>query len=486
MTLGVVLPLMLILGVFTAIDYRRHRASVLDQLSLLASYSGQVIEANLRHEMLERDPGGVQDLLDAIGESGQFRVVYLLDSSGQVVFAPRSKGTGARLDNSRPDCQPCHRLPPEARPQSVVVTADTGERVFRSMLPIENGPECHHCHDPDQRVLALVLIDIPTAPLEQPLAAELQEKLLWWAGTILVTIIVVNLVMSRLVISRLERMATILAKFGRGQLDLRLKADSPDEIGHFARAFNHMGHNIQSEEARNRVLSAAVRRHADHQRELLKRLITAQEEERRRVAHDLHDDLGQDLAGLAVSLESIQQLWTDPPEQVRSRLQQTRTRVAEMTERAYDMILSLRPSALDDLGLVPALRSHAERVLGHAGIQFDLESRDFTRRPPPEFETALFRTLQEALSNVVRHSGAKRVRVSLAVHDGAFQGEVTDDGRGFDPETVPVDGSGSRGLGLLSMQERAALCDGTLEVRSRLGTGTRVRIRIPFDEAAGG
>ena len=107
-------------------------------------------------------------------------------------------------------------------------------------------------------------------------------------------------------------------------------------------------------------------------------------------------------------------------------------------------------------------------------------------RPPPESETALFRTLQEALSNVVRHSGAKRVRVSLALHNGSFQGEVIDDGCGFDPGTVPLDGSSPRGLGLLSMQERAALCGGTLEVRSRLGAGTRVRIRIPVDEADDG
>ena len=486
MTLGVVLPLILILGLFTAIDHRRHRAEVWNQLSVLASYSGRIIEANLRHEMVEMDSEGVQGLLDTVAESGIFRVVYLLDSSGQVAVAAGNGEKGTQLDNTTPDCQVCHRLEPEARPQSVIVTADTGERVFRTMIPIKNGPKCGVCHDPNQDVLGLVLADIPTAPVERPVTADLRKKLLWWAGTILATVIVVNFAMGRLVMNRLARMAAALANFGRGQRDLRLNADSRDEIGHVAHAFNRMGRDIQSEETRNLELTAEVRRHADRQRELLKRLITAQEEERRRVAHDLHDDLGQDLAGLALNLESVQQVWDDPPEQVRSRLLQARTQVAEMTERAYDMILSLRPSALDDLGLVPALRSHAERVLDPAGIQLDLETRDLTHRPPPEFETALFRTLQEALNNVVRHSGAKRVRVSLAVHDGAFQGEVADDGCGFDPETVPLDGSGPRGLGMLSMQERAALCDGTLEIRSSPGAGTLVRIRIPVDEANDG
>jgi signal transduction histidine kinase len=480
-TLGGVLPLVVILGAFTAIDYRRHRAAVLEELSLLASYSGQVIENNLRHELMESDFTGVQDLLDLIADE-EFMLVYLLDHSGRVVFAPNDERRGDRLDNRNPDCTPCHRLPPAERPRSVVVTTEDGRRVFRSMLPIENSPACSRCHDEDRRVLGLVLTDIPTEQLESSVASAVREKLFWWAGTILVTVLVVNLAMSRLVIRRLERVARSLTRFGRGELDLRLKPDSPDDIGRLAGAFNEMGRNIQAAEAKSNALSEDVRRHAARQRNLLKKLITAQEEERRRVAHDLHDDLGQDLAGLAVGLEGVEQLWADPPEQVRQRLRETRARVAEMTDRAYDMILSLRPSALDDLGLVPALRIHAERTLGKAGTQFEIDSRTLAVRLPPETETALFRTLQEALGNVVRHGRASRVRVTLASRNGVFEGEVVDDGCGFDPATVPTDGSGPRGLGLLGMQERVALCGGTLEISSAPGAGTRIRIRVPLEK----
>jgi signal transduction histidine kinase len=481
-TLGIVVPLVVILGTFTVVEYRRERADILFRLSTIASHSARVIENNLRHEMLESDFEGVQGFLDVMGESGEFRVVYLLDPSGRVIFAPGGQDRGNRLDNRQPDCQPCHRLPVGTRPASVVVTAGDGQRVFRSMLPIENSSACAKCHDPGQRVLGLLLTDIPTAPLEEPLVASLRENLLWWAGTILVTVLIVNLVMSRLLIRRLEAIAQVLTRFGRGQRELRLESDNPDEIGQLASTFNEMGRNIQVEEARNRALSAEIRSHAARQRDLLRQLMTAQEEERKRVARDLHDDLGQDLAGLAVGLESVHHAWSNPPEQVIAQLRQIRAQIGEMTDRTYDIILALRPSALDDLGLVPALRAHAKHALKASGIQLVLDDRDLTRRLPSEIETALFRTLQEALSNVVRHAGATTVRVSLAAYGGTFEGEVADNGSGFDPGIVATDGSRSRGLGLTGMQERVALCNGTLEILSRQGAGTRIRIHIPLPQ----
>lgn len=485
MTLGVVLPLVAILGTFTAIEYVRHRANTIENLTFLASQTGRVIENSLQHEMLARDPSGLQHMLDAIGEDETIRVVYLLDTEGRVVFAPGAAGVGDHLDNRDPTCRPCHRLPEEERPASVVVTLADGQRVFRSMNPIENQPECQACHDPGQRLIGLLLTDISMGPLETPLAADLRANFWWWVGTILVTVAVVHLAMSRLVIRRLEAVAHTLSRFGRGELDLRLPASDPDEIGLLSSAFNDMGRRIQSEAAENRVLSEDLRRQGAQRQELLKRLIKAQEEERRRVARDLHDDLGQDLAGLAVQIEAVERRWADQPEQARSLLRQIRALIAAATQRTYAMILALRPSSLDDLGLVPAIRAHAERVLRDAGIGLELDARDLTHRLPPEIETALFRTMQEALANVVRHSEARKVRLTMAMRDGTFEGLVEDDGQGFDPSEVQPNGQGPRGLGLLGMRERVAQCDGTLEIDSRPGSGTRVLIRVPIPEAGG-
>ena len=483
-TLGVVAPLVVILGAFTAIEYARYQATVFDHLSFLASQIGQVIENSLQQDMVTQNLDGLQTMLNAIGEDKMIRVVYLLDTSGRIVFAPEGVGAGQRLDNRDPTCQPCHRLPPAERPGSVVVTLADGQRVFRSMNPIENRSVCQACHSPDQRLNGLLLTDISMAPLEEPLAADLRTNLLWWAGAILVSAVVVNLALSRLVLFRLQKVSQALTRFGLGHLDLRLKPDSADEIGQLAAAFNAMGQRVQSEEDQNQVLSQTLRHESAQRRELLKRLIAAQEDERRRLARDLHDNLGQDFAGLAMNLEARARLVTAPPDQARSQIRQTRALIAETTDRAYNMILDLRPSALDDLGLGPALRSHADRVLKNTGIRFELEAHDLTRRLPPEIETALFRTFQEALYNVVRHASAKCVRITLEMRDGAFKGEIADDGQGFDPSAIHPNGQSRRGLGLLGMHERLAQCRGTLEILSQPGFGTRLRISIPYGEVA--
>ncbi len=350
------------------------------------------------------------------------------------------------------------------------------------MNPIENREACYKCHDSKERLIGLLLTDISIAPLEKPLADEFRESLLWRAGAILVTVIIVNLIISRLVIRRIERVAQALAQFGRGSMDVRLPAERPDEIGQLAATFNEMGQRVQAEEAENQALSESLRHEATQRQKLLKRLITAQEEERQRVARDLHDDLGQYLAGLAAHLEAAERMISYQPEQARVQLRRTRALVAETTERAYDLILSLRPSALDDLGLVPAVRAHATRALGGSNIQFEIDSREFTRRLPPEIETALFRTFQEALSNVIRHAGAKQVCLKLVGHNGLFTGEIVDDGCGFDTASIRPNGNDRRGLGLAGMHERVAQCGGKLEIISQPGAGTMLRVRIPFPE----
>lgn len=482
LTLGVMLPLVVVLAILSIGQYLRHQSRMLSTLSLVAAQTNEVIEGSLEKDMLPRNLDGIQHTLDAVSSRQDIVGVYLLDTSGQIMFGPQGNGVGRRLDNRDPACQPCHASPTPPYPNSVVVNLAGGQRVFRSMQPIENQPKCQSCHAPEQRLLGLLLTDISTAPLEDSLAADLRETLLWGTATLLITVIVVNVGMSRMVTRRLELVAQTLAHFGRGQLGLRLPADSPDEIGQLAKTFNNMAGRIQTEESENEALSADLRRHMDQQQGLLKRLITAQEDERARVARDLHDELGQDLAGLAVGLEAVERLWERNPEHARRQLAEMRRHIAGTTDRTYDMILTLRPPMLDDLGLVSALRAHAERVLNNTGIRFTLEACDTPCRMAPQSETAVFRIFQEALSNSVRHAQAGAVHVSLAQSDGVFTVSIADDGRGFDPASVTPDGAQARGMGLLGMQERVAQCGGTFALETAPGRGTRITIRIPIVE----
>jgi signal transduction histidine kinase len=481
-TLGILIPLVLILGVFTLIESIRHRSVVLDNLTILASHSAQVIENNLRHQMLKSDFEELQALLDTMGANEEFRLIYLLDNSGEVIFSPQKEGVGKQMDNQQPACLACHRLNPEDRPRSVVVTDSDGQRVFRSMNPIENSPECAGCHATGERLIGLLLTDIPLAPIEAPLDAHLYESILWWAGTILVVGLVVNLAISKLVLRPLDSLSNAIIRFGQGDLPSPVPENDTDEIGRLASGFNAMAHQVEARRSENQRLSENLQAQSSQRGELLKRLITAQEDERKRVARELHDELGQALGGLAFKIGAVSSLVETDLPRANQELEHTRDLIQETTEQMYDLILALRPSVLDDLGLAPALRAHANRLLEGTGIAFSLESHGTAARLSSEVETALYRIFQEALTNIVRHAFASRVEVRLYYKDRIFEGEIIDDGRGFDLESIKKNGCEPRGLGLLGMQERISLVGGRLEIHSRPEKGTRILILIPLEE----
>jgi signal transduction histidine kinase len=481
-TLGIVIPLVLILGTFTLIQDSRNHAILLENLSVVASYNGQIIEDALWRSMLESDFEDVQSTLDSVGKNQNFRVVYILDTSGRVIFMPGKTEAGITLNNQDPACQPCHKLPEPDRPTSVVVKAEDGQRVFRSMQPIENSPACSECHDPGQKLIGLLLTDIYVAPFEAALTSDLRQNLAWWGGTILATAIIVNFMMRLLVINRLENVAAALGKFGSGIRGLRLSAASTDEIGQLESDFNEMAQHIQKEEAENQALSEDLHQQARRQQELLRHILTAQEDERKRVAREIHDELGQSLSGLALHSEALEQFIRSDTERAVQQVLRTREMIDKTTQQMYELILALRPSVLDDLGLVAAVRMLAEKMLSGTGIQLSIDSSGMKGRLPPAIETALYRILQESLSNILRHSGAQNTSISLAQRDGHFEGEVWDDGRGFTPEDINPEAGDGRGLGLMGMQERVTLCGGSMEIISGEGKGTRIRIRIPLEK----
>ena len=475
-TLGVILPLVIILGVFTIIENNRQQEVVLGHLTTSAARSVRVIENSLRHSMLKSDFSEVQTVLDSINDTEDFRVVYLLNTNGEIIFAPNQVDVGIRLNNADPGCQPCHRLEADARPESVIVTANDGQRVFRSMYPISNSPECSECHDAAQKTIGLLLTDIPVAPVEQTLESGFQKDLYWWVGMILLTALIVNFSMNSLVIKRLERLAQAFQGFGQGRHDIRFEGGGSDEIGQLGESFNEMGQRIEYEEIENQKLS-------DQRRELLKRLITAQEDERKRVARELHDDLGQALSALSLQVQSVERLLDSNPDDAIEKLELIRDLIAETTDRMYELILALRPSALDQFGLVAALRNHAERFMDGSGIIFDLDASNYSGRLSPDLETALYRVFQEALSNVRRHAQAKHVKITLELNNDLFIGKIEDDGKGFDLRTLESNGDDPRGLGMLSIKERIAQYRGQVKINSRIGKGTTISIQLSTVEA---
>ncbi len=178
-SLFVVLPILVILGLSTYVEFHRHRERDLASMSLVAAQTGEIIEQALKRDMLLADFDAVQSTVDAIGVDSRVRALFVMKTDGQVVFSPEGRAVGQILNNQEESCQPCHSLPPGDRPSGVVVTLADGQPVFRSMQPIENEPECTQCHQPNQRLNGLLLTDLSIAPVEAALATDVRDNLAW-------------------------------------------------------------------------------------------------------------------------------------------------------------------------------------------------------------------------------------------------------------------------------------------------------------------
>ncbi len=202
------------------------------------------------------------------------------------------------------------------------------------------------------------------------------------------------------------------------------------------------------------------------------RLLEVQEQERRHLARELHDEVGQALTGLRLTLEAAR------PEGrgAAAGLDQARQLVQELTGKVRELSLRLRPSMLDDLGLLPALLWHLERYTAQTGVQVAFSHQGLGRRLPPEVETAAYRIVQEALTNVARHADVGRCAARLWLGEDSLHIEVEDAGRGYDFEAAYRAGASG---GVSGMRERAALLGGRLRVESSPGAGARVTAELP-------
>ncbi|HEV8662950.1 MAG TPA: GAF domain-containing protein [Candidatus Methylomirabilis sp.] len=235
----------------------------------------------------------------------------------------------------------------------------------------------------------------------------------------------------------------------------------------------------------NVLAGAIVRRRAEDGRaQLLQRLITAQEEERRRIARELHDEIGQLLTSLLLELQGLESL--ESLEQAKSRTARLRALVAKTLEELQRQVVALRPSILDDLGLIPALERCVEGYEATSGLRIDFVAQRLQGiLLPPHLETTLYRIVQEALTNVIKHSRARAASVLLKHRGQAVIAVVEDEGVGFDAAAVQRARGAAKGLGLVSMKERAALVGGRLTIESEAGKGTTIVAEIPLQTPQG-
>jgi signal transduction histidine kinase len=268
-----------------------------------------------------------------------------------------------------------------------------------------------------------------------------------------------------------------------GNLEVAVPPQPDDEVGRLGRSLETMRVALKKSmdelTQSHAVLEQRVEDRTHELRLLLTKFVSAQEDERRRIARELHDEACQTVAALGMKLDAAAAAPTFAD--VREQLKEARAFASRTLAEIHALIYELRPSVLDDLGLFPAIRWLADHHLTPAGIGFRCEFSVPESGLPSEHQTTLFRAIQEAIRNIARHAGATQVLIQVEERERALQVEIEDDGHGFDPASVNVPGPSGRGLGLLGMRERMSAIGGSVEIISSAEAGTRVVLRVPLN-----
>ena len=281
---------------------------------------------------------------------------------------------------------------------------------------------------------------------------------------------------------RLFMMRSQLDQLHDKQRDLRRQLQELVEASDsLTSAMNTLGERVLDTGASSEAGATAPRRMTESGlQETVARLIEAQENERQRIAREMHDGPAQSMTNLILLAEICERLLESEPERARVELATLKSMVSNALKETRRFIFSLRPMILDDLGLVPTLRRYLQSHSEKHGIDATISVSGDERRLPPHVEVTAFRIIQEALDNVTEHANARRAQVALTFLDDGLSLTIEDDGNGFEVEQVLSGEDGERFRGLARMQQRADMLKGDLRVQSAPGKGTKVLARLPL------
>lgn len=288
--------------------------------------------------------------------------------------------------------------------------------------------------------------------------------------------IIAAVILTRVLTHPIRDLVSLTQKVAQGDLKVQGVVHSEDEIGVLTKAFNQMTSVLSENDREREELLQQLREKEEMRVQLLEKVMTAQEEERKRISRELHDETSQALTSLMVSLKVLEsEAFTCA---VGERLQEMRQVVSQTLEEVHHLARELRPSVLDDMGLVPALERYIRDYAQKYRTDVDFHTTGFEgHRVSGPAEVALYRIIQEALTNAAKYAKAQSISVLLNWRENWVTAIVEDDGVGFDPENLTS--SPSHGLGLFGMQERASLLGGSLKIEAKPGAGATVFIKIP-------
>jgi len=407
--------------------------------------------------------------------------------------------------------------------QGVVVASSDPKRLGRQdehkdlILPVVRAETpmsgmCMSCHDRSKVQVEQVMAIAPVRPLHWALslrepesvtladANRLRRSLFFWIPLLVVLGLLFADGVSQSVVRPVGVLRRAAERIASGEMEPAIPPLGDDEVGRLGRSLEHMRAALKKSmaeiEEANATLEARVEERT-HEREvlyqqlaereesrsrLLRQVITAQEDERKRLARELHDETCQTISALAMRLETAAA--SLPPGADNGPLLEARALAVRTLEELHRLIYDLRPSVLDDLGLWSAIAWYADRQLTQHGVAVRCEFNDVEGRLPALVETALFRVVQEAISNIAKHAHAEQVLIQCGISRDVLTIEIEDDGDGFDLTQVRRPKDEGHGWGLLGITERVEAIGGSVDIDTAPGQGARLIVKVQITPEA--
>ena len=406
------------------------------------------LAARAAEPILLNNPLALQDLLaETQSNNPSFRYAFIVDSQGQILAHTFEGGFPLALLelNSVSPNQPHHTL----------LLASNEGLIYDTAVPILEGK------------LGTARVGLSTKAIQNALMRVTFQSIVATL-TILVLGFLVASFLTHILTRPIVELVEATRRVARGDYSLTIQPWAKDELGILAQAFNQMIDDLKQMQ----TLRAERER---LQQMLLERVIAAQEEERRRISRELHDSTSQSLTSLLVGLRMLEANCSNLDKEKVGELRQI---AAQTLEEVHHLAMQLRPRILDDLGLSAALERLVFEWQSRLQIPIDLMITPSAQRLPPAIETALYRIIQEALTNIARHASARSASILVERRKNHVITVIEDNGVGFDPQNYPND----HRIGILGMQERAKQLGGRLTIESDRGQGTSIFVEIPLSD----
>jgi signal transduction histidine kinase len=443
------------------------RQHFVDDALKLTTRQSRLVNASLEQAMLRNDQVMLDQIVQAAVDQQSIEHIRILDNKGIVHTSSMPTDIGKRLDYTNPTCLFCHTDGERPSNQSTIFTSLGNHETLVNVHVIYNMPQCQSCHDVSDRVLGLTVIEMPMTDLNKQLELGFWRILIAAIFTLVLMVPLFIMAMQRLIFKPIQELTRGMTEIRSGNLDYELGVNNHDELGTLTDAFNVMRNQLKATRAENDTLYKNM-----HTLAVLK--------ERDRLAGELHDNLAQMLGFINIKAALTDDFL------VRNQIDAARNHLLELKNTAKEAYTDVRESIFylrhanssgDDL------ISDLNTFLTEYRTKFGIDARLFVEDEclaefPSEVQVQVNRIIQEALTNVRKHSGAKQAWVRFERVNHHVRIGIEDDGKGFDPSHLEQ--SRSKHFGLQIMRERAESVGGELVIDSQLGSGTRVALHVPI------